>query len=138
MLLVLDTNEYLFVFGTEPQPECEALLTRISSDPERYRVRISRTILNEVRRNLSARRFADFWTFVNKAEIAQDEDWEIPFELGVKYESKGLKAGDAFIAAYTEWTGAEFLITENRDFMDLSLLPFEVLRAQRFLERHGR
>jgi predicted nucleic acid-binding protein len=135
LLLVLDTNEYLFVFGADPRPACEALLTRISSDRDQYQVRISRAILNEVRRNLSSRRFKDFWSFVSALEIAPDEDWEIPFELGVKYESKGLKPGDAFIAAYTEWTGAEYLITENRDFMDLSAVPFGALRAEAFLRR---
>lgn len=135
MLLVLDSNEYLFVFGAEPKSPCEALLARIGSDPERYRVRVSRTILDEVRRNLSSRRFADFWSFLQTAGIEPDEDWAIPFELGAKYESKGLKPGDAFIAAYTEWTGAECLVTENRDFMDLSVVPFQVLRAEAFLKR---
>ena len=30
----------------------------------------------------------------------------VPFEIAVKYEAKGFKPADAFIAAYTEWVGA--------------------------------
>lgn len=63
------------------------------------------------------------------------EDWEVPFELGAKYESRGLKPGDAFIAAYTEWTGAEYLVTENRDFLSLTALPFKIARAEAFLKK---
>jgi len=60
----------------------------------------------------------------------------VPFELGAKYESLGLKPGDAFIAAYTEWTGADYLVTENRDFLALTALPFKIVRAEAFLKHH--
>lgn len=55
----------------------------------------------------------------------------------MRYESRGLKPGDAFIAAYTEWSGADYLITENRDFLALTSLPFRVVRAEEFLKRHS-
>ena len=64
-----------------------------------------------------------------------DEDFVVPFELGVRYETRGLKAADAFIAAYTEWAGAEFLVTENRHFLTRrSDLPFKVLTAEQTLK----
>ena len=64
-----------------------------------------------------------------------DEDTEVPFELGAKYETKGLKPADAFIAAYTEWVGADALVTENRHFLSLhSNLPFKVVTAETCLK----
>ena len=59
------------------------------------------------------------------------EEKEIPFEIGAKYEAKGLKPADAFIAAYVEWTGADILVTENRHFLSRqSSLPFKILSAK--------
>jgi len=133
--LVLDSNEYLFALGAERKPACEALLNTILEDPSIYRIRLSRTILEEVRRNTAPQRFRDFWLFLQALGVSVDEDWEVPFELGAKYESLGLKAGDAFIAAYTEWAGADYLITENRDFLALASLPFKVVRAEGFLKQ---
>jgi len=43
----------------------------------------------------------------------------------------GLKPADAFIAAYTEWVGAELLVSENRHFLSRHAdLPFRVLPAE--------
>jgi len=134
--LVLDSNEYLFALGAERKPACEALLNVILEDPTTYRIRILRTIQEEVRRNTAPQRFRDFWLFLQALGVSVDEDWEVSFELGVKYEALGLKPGDAFIAAYTQWTGAEYLITENRDFLALASLPFKVVRAEGFLKQH--
>ena len=129
-------TEYLFALGAERKPACKVLLNAILEDPTTYRLRVSRTILEEVRRNTAPQRFRDFWLFLQALGVSVDEDWEVPFELGVKYESKGLKPGDAFIAAYTEWTGAEYLVTENRDFLTLASLSFKVVRAEGFLKQH--
>ena len=63
--------------------------------------------------------------------VSVDEDFVVSFELGSKYEALGLKPADAFIAAYTEWTGADTLVTENRHFLTRRTdLPFQVLRAE--------
>ena len=137
MQLVLDSNEYLFAFGVERKRSSETLLAAIAAVPDRYQLRISRTIVEEVRRNTAPQRFREFWRFLQALGGVVDEDWEVPFELGVRYESRGLKPGDAFIAAYTEWTGAEYLITENRDFLSLTVLPFKVARAEEFLKKHS-
>jgi len=133
--LVLDSNEYLFAFGSERKPSAVALLNLLVDHPAKYQLRVSRTILDEVRRNTAPQRLRDFWLFLQALGVAIDEDWEVPFELGAKYESRGLKPGDAFIAAYTEWTGAEYLVTENRDFLSLTALPFKIARAEAFLKK---
>ena len=120
----------------ERKPSCETLFHTLLEAPAKHRIRVSRTILEEVRRNTAPQRFRDFWLFLQALGVAVDEDWEVPFELGAKYEFLGLKPGDAFIAAYTEWTGADCLITENRDFLTMTALPFKVVRAEAFLKRH--
>jgi hypothetical protein len=135
--IVLDSNEYLFALGAERKPACEALFKTILDAPGRYQIRIVRTILEEVRRNAIPQRFREFWLFLRALGVSMDEDWEVPFELGMKYAALGLKPGDAFIAAYTEWTGAECLVTENRDFLTLATLPFKILRAAEFLNRYS-
>jgi hypothetical protein len=83
----------------------------------------------EVRNNLHASLFTAFIRFMNEFGTI-DEDILVPFEIGVKYEDMGLKSADAFIAAYTEWVGASFLVSENRHFLARKTnLPFKVINA---------
>ena len=135
MQVVLDSNVYIFALEPFGKTECEAVLDEIVDHPTRYRVRASRTIIDEVGRNLAPDRLKDFWSFLNALAIHPDEDWQVPFELGEKYTALGLKSGDAFIAAYAEWAGVECLVTENRDFLDKVPLVFAVLRSSAFLRR---
>jgi hypothetical protein len=86
-----------------------------------------------VRRNLVRSEFRDFFEFISEL-TGIDEDFLVPFELGVKYEAKGFKEADALIAAYTEWVGADALITENRHFLSKNPdLPFKILTAEKCL-----
>ncbi|MBU3933846.1 MAG: hypothetical protein KKH11_04200 [Candidatus Omnitrophica bacterium] len=81
MLIIIDSNEYIFAFG--PSKESNAL----------------------------------------------------HLEIVFQYEAKGLKPADAFIAAYTEWAGADCLVTENRHFLFRHAdLPFKVLTAEKCLK----
>ncbi|MDP3722369.1 MAG: hypothetical protein Q8R91_02595 [Candidatus Omnitrophota bacterium] len=98
-------------------------------------MRICRTIVEEVRDNLTTQEFREFIGLLNSV-TSIDEDFFVPFELGSKYEWKGLKPADAFIAAYTEWVGAALLVSENRHFLSRrSDLPFKVLSAEQCLTR---
>lgn len=91
-------------------------------------------IIEEVRRNLTPDVFREFIEFTS-ALTTIDEDILVPFEIGVKYEIKGLKPADAFIAAYTEWVGADVLVSENRHFLSHSPgLSFKVLTAKECLK----
>jgi len=94
-----------------------------------HSVRIPRLIVEEVRRHLTPEEFRELIGFVTSLTDI-DEDFVVPFELGAKYESFGLKPTDAFIAAYIEWTGADTLVTENRHFLAHSNLPFKVINAE--------
>ncbi len=128
MLLVLDSNEFIFAFGVARKPSCEALLDAIVESPL-HALRIPRLIIEEVGRHLTPEEFREFIDFIMGLTVI-DEDFVVPFELGAKYEAEGLKPADAFIAAYVEWTGAEALVTENRHFLrQRDNLPFKVLNA---------
>jgi len=106
----------------------------LASSPLEHQLRIPRIIVEEVRRNLVPREFREFFELISELTTI-DEDFLIPFEIGVKYEKKGLKEADALIAAYTEWVGADALVTENRHFLNHhSDLPFKVLTAEECLK----
>ncbi len=133
MLLVLDANEYIFALGLFRKHSCESLLKFLIDNFSTYSFAICRTIVEEVRTNLTTKEFHNFVRFINIL-TAIDEDFFIPFELGAKYETKGLKEADALIAAYTEWVGADILVTENRHFLARHLgLPFKVLTTKKCL-----
>lgn len=134
MELVLDANEYIFAFGLAKKEVCTALFKRILENASAHRIHICRTIVEEVKQNLSPEEFREFVLSINPLSII-DEDFFVPFALGEKYVGKGLKPADAFIAAYTEWVGAAALVTENRHFLThQGDLPFRVLTAERCLK----
>lgn len=134
MLLVLDTNIYLYAFATSEKPACKAIVNLLADFSDEFRLSIPRTIAEEVRRNLPHDVCREFFGFL--ADITSiDEDFFVPFELGVKYERMGLKEADAFIAAYAEWVGADVLVSENRHFLTKrSNLPFKILNAENCLK----
>jgi predicted nucleic acid-binding protein len=131
---VIDSNEYIFAFGPLKEPVSFKFLEKLLETGHSHTVRIPRTIFEEVKRNLSPESFREFISFIN-ALTTIDEDIVVPFEIAIKYEAKGLKPADAFIAAFTEWVGAEVLVTENRHFLSRHTdLPFEVLTAEECLK----
>jgi len=133
LLLVLDTNEYIYAFGTTKKPFSTALVFSLAEFPLKHKIRIPRTIVEEVRRNIIPEFFQEFVGFVSELSTI-DEDIVVPFEIAFKYEVKGLKPADAFIAAYTEWVGANALVTENRHFLTRQEnLPFKVFTAEKCL-----
>lgn len=133
MLLVLDTNEYLFTFGLLKKESCLKLINILGDKYPLHTIRIPRLIVEEVRRHLTPDSFKEFILFVSILTRI-DEDFSVPFELGEKYESMGFKPADAFISAYTEWVGANALITENRHFLTCQKdLSFRVFSAEKIL-----
>ncbi len=134
LVIVLDSNEYIFSFGLFKKPSCELLINNLLKHTQIFSIRITRTIVNEVRANLTPEEFKEFALFLHNFTHI-DEDITVPFELGAKYETKGLKPPDAFIAAYAEWTGVDALVTENRHFLSRqSNLPFKVINAENCLK----
>lgn len=134
MRFILDANEYIFALGLFKKEPCESLIKYFIENSSLHSISICRTIVEEVRINLTPKDFQNFVKFINLFTII-DEDFLVPFELGARYEMKGLKEADAFIAAYAEWVGATVLVTENRHFLDRHPdLPFKVLTAEKCLK----
>ncbi len=134
MRLVVDSNEYIFAFGPANAPASLKLLEVLIDEREAHTLRIPRTIVEEVKRNLSSDAFREFISFINELTTI-DEDFLVPFEIAFKYERKGFKTADAFIAAYAEWVGADALVTENRHFLTHNPdLPFKILTADKCLK----
>ena len=132
--LVIDSNEYIFALGPAKADASLKLLEKLLETSELHTVRIPRTIFEEVKRNLTPQYLREFITFINIFTII-DEDFLVPFELGVKYEQMGLKEADALIAAYVEWTGADAMVSENRHFLGHNPnLPFKILNAENCLK----
>ena len=134
MRLTLDANEYIFGLGLFRKESCEALLKFLVEPAfSPNSISICRTIVEEVRANLTRQDFHSFVKLINTLTVI-DEDFFVPFELGAKYESAGFKPADAFIAAYAEYVGADALVSENRHFLiHHSDLPFKVLTAEKCL-----
>jgi len=133
--LVLDANEYIFGLGSQRARACEQLLDWMAQAKPTIELRIPRLIANEVQRNLTPEAFREFLRVIDVMTMI-DEDSVVPFELGSKYEWQGLKPADAFIAAYTEWVGADVLVSENRHFLTRHAhLPFHVMTAHAFMQR---
>lgn len=137
MLLVLDSNEYIFSFGTEANPLPPVLIKTILDEYPLHSIRLPRLIADEVRRNVTLESYKDFISFV--ASLTDiDENFVVPFETGVKYETLGLKPADSFIAAYADWVGADALVSENRHFLKRTdNLPFAVVTAEECLRLMG-
>ena len=133
MRLVLDSNVYILGFSESRPPAAASLFGLLVDEPDRFELIISRTILQEVEQNLPPRAYGVCWGFLTAMDIEPVESWQIPFETGSRYQERGLKPGDAFIAALAEWSGAEYLVTENRHFMVRSALPFKVAKIEDFL-----
>ena len=133
MLLVLDTNEYIFAFGLAKKQSCREVISLLEDKFPSHNIRISRLIVEEVRNNLSPEEFKEFILFINSLTKI-DEDILVPFELAAKYEFQGFQPEDAFIAAYVEFVGADALVTENRHFLSREKeLLFRVVTASEIL-----
>jgi predicted nucleic acid-binding protein len=133
LLLVLDSNIFIFGFGLVKDTTSKRLIFKIIEKYSLHPIRASRRIIEEVRQHLSPEDFVKFIRLINTLTTI-DEDIVVPFEIAFRHEAKGFKPADAFIAAYTEWVGADVLVTENRHFLTRHIdLPFKVLTAEKCL-----
>jgi predicted nucleic acid-binding protein len=134
LLLILDSNEYIFALASSGNKTSQKLLEKVAESPKNISLRVPRLIIEEVRDNLTLEAFKEFLLLINGLTKI-DDDMEVPFALGAKYENMGMKPADAFIAAYAEWTGADALVTENRHFLSRQTnLPFKVINAANCLK----
>jgi hypothetical protein len=101
--------------------DAEALLQHL----HRLDVTVPRLVIREVLRNLSDRHLDK--QFIQVSSHFQIVDAPIPSELVTEYTRRGLPSkADAFIGAFAEWQTVDFLISDNRHFLNLSTDAFSV------------
>lgn len=134
MRAVLDSNIFIFALRSENPLFAEILkLAEIQ-----YACTIPNLVLREVVERLKVlegKEFASFTLyFLQSLNIRIIADELIPAELIQKYQRRGAKEGDALIAAFTEWIKADYLVTENRDFLKEIKLEFKTIPGEEFLQ----
>jgi len=140
MRIVLDSNEYILGLDTSagPNPSSRLLdLIRILIDEsEEFRLLVPEIIIREVQRNIPPEFEKDFFRLIQSShKIEYHSLIEVPKITFRKYrKQKGLKQGDALIAAFAEYMKVDYIISENRHiYRDLKGIGFGTLRARDFL-----
>jgi len=97
------------------------------------RVYVPAMVAKEVRGNLQ-REYGlgkEFFRLVVRKENITVMWADPPANLVTKYAALGFAEEDAVIAACTEWVGAEYLISENRHFLERAeVTPFAIINAE--------
>ena len=94
-------------------------------------------VVREVQRNLETMYGLGhaFFRLINNRENITIVWLPPPETLALAYVSRGFSEEDAIIAAIAEQTGVEYLISENRHFLQHSKpLPFQVINAETALK----
>ncbi|MDH7486728.1 MAG: type II toxin-antitoxin system VapC family toxin [Anaerolineae bacterium] len=132
MLICIDSN--LFILGTIGiDADAAAVMDML---PE-LDVVVPRMVIVETVRNLAPIGMdKQFFATIGRSSRFRIVDAPIPAELVEKYIALGPPAkADALIGAFTEWVGAQYLISDNRHFLRLTTDAFEVLQPGDFLRR---
>lgn len=124
MRLILDANEYIFGMDESSQKHHSRVIFRkvdelLESVPE-FILFIPEIIRYEVQRNMPRTYLGDFYRFMSSNErIIYIQTYDVPDELIDKYHTElGLKSEDALIAAFAEWQGVHFIVSDNRHFYE--------------------
>ena len=141
MRIVLDTNEYIFGLDREaeevaPGRVLDAIRILIEESKD-FRLLLPEIIRKEVERNIPVDLEGDFYRFIYSSEKIEHYSMsDVPVELFEKYrDKKGLKEGDALIAAFAEFVKTDYLVSENRHiYRDLDIQEFTAVNAQEFLD----
>lgn len=80
MLVILDSNEYIFALGTIRKASCERLIEEVAQRTKDITVRITRLIIEEVRNNLTPEAFKEFMILISKLTVI-DEEFLVPFKV---------------------------------------------------------
>ena len=131
--VVLDSNELIFgITGNKQYPKI--LIDNLKDLSQNYDFRINRQILKEVLDNIPNQYKEKFFKLANYGLINYDNKL-IDKKLIKKYRNLKLKKGDNVIAAFTELINADFLISENRHFLqELTTKKFKILNAEQFIK----
>ena len=133
MRICIDGNQFIFgLSGSDPAAETLLKLLPYLD------VVIPRLVLREVTRNLDAAQVKTLYALLHQSSRITIVDDPVPAELVHKYVALGLRQkADAVIGAFAEWQGANYIISDNRHFLDeLSSKAFEVVSPDEFLQRY--
>jgi predicted nucleic acid-binding protein len=133
MRICIDSNQFIFgLSGSDPASE--ALLRLLPY----LEVAIPRLVLKEVTRNLNSDQVKTLYGLLRQAAHVTIVEEPVPAELVNKYVAMGLREkADALIGAFVEWQGAQYLVSDNRHFLDeLHTEAFEVVSPDEFLQRY--
>ena len=139
LIVVLDSNEYIFGIG-DPTSESAALLDALATRDWQGTLVVATPwmVEREVVRNLSAlapMASRTFYFLLAHAPWDGVTYTDPPSELVLKYLDLGLAEEDAIIAAFAEMVNAQYLVSENRHFLErLKSDAFQVVNAAAFLE----
>ena len=125
--LVLDSNEYIFYLANKTNGVLRLL------DSQDAKIFLNDLIFDEVIRNITKEATKYFISLLKnpKFEVIAHQ---IPKSLTEKYKNLGLKKADRVIAAFCEAVEADYLITENRHYLNGKKFDkFKVLSLKEFL-----
>jgi len=119
MRIVLDSNEFIFAF-MEKKTVCMKILENI----DLFEVFMPLLILDEIVERLRILVNKNFASKIRHTVLSLSihilDISTLPKNLIEKYERKGLRTSDAAIAAFTEYIQADYLLSENRHFLNPS------------------
>lgn len=141
MRIILDTNEYIFGLDKEARQEAPGRVLDavrfLIEELEDFQLLLPEIIRKEVQRNIPEDLEGDFYRFIYSSEKIQHQSMlDVPVKLFEKYrDQKGLKEGDALIAAFAEFEKVDYLVSENRHiYRNLDIREFNPVNAQEFLQ----
>jgi len=141
MKVILDTNEYIFGLdkesGNEDSLKLLDVVRLLLNEVDDFRLLVPEIIRKEVQRNIPNDFESDFYRFIySNKKIKHHSVTDIPMKLFKKYhKDRGLKEGDALIAAFAEFTGIDYIISENRHiYKDTKINEFVTMNAGEFLD----
>jgi predicted nucleic acid-binding protein len=130
MRICIDSNQ--FIFGLSGSNSASERLLKLLPHLE---VVIPRLIIKEVTRNLTQTQGKALYKLLNQSAHFAIIEEPVPKELVQKYIALGLKEkADAVIGAFAEWQGVNYIISDNRHFLDeLQSNAFKVVNPEEFL-----
>ena len=128
--ICLDTNVWIFGLGYSNE-NCEKILDSLG----KFKVSIPNQLRQELESNLWPEARTEFYHLVRIHSIELNYQ-HVSSTLIDLFKQKGLKKGDAIIAAFCEWKQVEIVISDNRDFL-WGLAPghfFRVMSPKEFCD----
>lgn len=111
MVISLDTNVWIFGL-TGIQPACVTILDHLAQWP----LAVPDQVRTELERNLSPQDMKTFYNRINKLRATIDYA-PVSEERIEALKQRGLKKGDAVIAAFCEQHAIGIFVSDNRDFL---------------------